>query len=91
MTHTIAVQAEAVEPGSPPARQIDAMERALEAEAGCAEIMGLLTAGRGAINGIMAEVVESYPHAYGRADRKTLPRLTRAAEELVRSVRSTIK
>jgi DNA-binding FrmR family transcriptional regulator len=40
--------------------QIDALERALEAEAGCVEVMKLLTAGRGAINGLMAEVVEDH-------------------------------
>ena len=37
--------------------QIEALERALEADAGCTEVMKLLTAGRGALNGLMAEVV----------------------------------
>ena len=38
--------------------QIEALERALSADVGCAEVMQLLTASRGAINSLMAEVVE---------------------------------
>jgi DNA-binding FrmR family transcriptional regulator len=40
--------------------QIDALERALDAEEGCSEVMRLLAAARGAINAIMAEVVEDH-------------------------------
>jgi DNA-binding FrmR family transcriptional regulator len=40
--------------------QIDALERALDADEGCNEVMRLLTAARGAINGLMAEVVEDH-------------------------------
>lgn len=40
--------------------QVEALERALDAEAGCIEVMRLLTASRGAINAIMAEVVEDH-------------------------------
>jgi DNA-binding FrmR family transcriptional regulator len=40
--------------------QVDALERALDADEGCSEVMRLLTAARGAINGIMAEVVEDH-------------------------------
>jgi DNA-binding FrmR family transcriptional regulator len=40
--------------------QVDALERALDAEEGCGEVMRLLAAARGAINAIMAEVVEDH-------------------------------
>ena len=40
--------------------QIDAIERALQSEAGCAQIMHLIAASRGAMNGLLAEVVEDY-------------------------------
>lgn len=40
--------------------QLDAVERALEAEAGCAEVMHLIAAARGAVNGLMGEVVEDH-------------------------------
>lgn len=40
--------------------QIEALDRAVEAGEGCSEVMRLLTAARGAINAIMAEVVEDH-------------------------------
>ena len=72
--------------------QIDAMERALDAEEGCSEVMRLLTAARGAINGIMAEVVEDHIHMHmideGRAPSR---REVQAAGELVDVLRSYIR
>jgi DNA-binding FrmR family transcriptional regulator len=40
--------------------QIEAVERALEAEKSCAEVMHLVAAARGAMNGFMAEIVEDH-------------------------------
>jgi DNA-binding FrmR family transcriptional regulator len=40
--------------------QIEALERALEDERGCSEVMQQIAAVRGAINGLMAEVVEDH-------------------------------
>ena len=40
--------------------QVDAIERALENEAGCAQVMHLIAGCRGAINGLLAEVVEDH-------------------------------
>jgi DNA-binding FrmR family transcriptional regulator len=40
--------------------QIDALERALESDDGCNEVMALLSAARGAINGVMTEVVADH-------------------------------
>ena len=56
--------------------QIDAIERALDAEAGCTEVMGLLTAARGAINGVMAEVVEDHiqMHMMGQSANPRAPK-----------------
>lgn len=71
--------------------QIDALERALEGDQGCSEVMRLLTAARGAINGIMAEVVEDHiqmhmtdPH------RKRSPAEKKAADELLGVLRTYI-
>ena len=38
--------------------QVEAVERALEQEIGCSDVLQLITSVRGAINGLMAEVVE---------------------------------
>ena len=72
--------------------QIEALERALDAEAGCTEIMSLLTAGRGAINGLMAEVVEDHilMHMVDPG-RKPSRSETEAASELLDVLRSYIK
>lgn len=40
--------------------QVDAIERALEGEQGCAEVMQLIAATRGAMNGLMAEIIEGH-------------------------------
>ncbi len=40
--------------------QVDAIERALEDEAGCERVMHVIAACRGAINGLLSEVVEAH-------------------------------
>ncbi len=40
--------------------QVEAIERALDGEAGCEKVMHLISAVRGAMNGLMAEVVEDH-------------------------------
>jgi len=40
--------------------QIEAVERALEGEKGCATVLHLIVAARGAMNGFMAEIVEDH-------------------------------
>ena len=40
--------------------QVDAIERALEDEAGCERVMHVIAACRGAINGLLSEVVEDH-------------------------------
>lgn len=74
------------------AGQIEALERAVESEAGFTEVVRLLAAGRGAINSIMAEVVEDHieAHLLG-SDRKPSRSETAAAEELLDVLRSYIK
>jgi DNA-binding FrmR family transcriptional regulator len=40
--------------------QVDGIERALEEEAGCEAVMHLIAGVRGAVSGLMAEVVEDH-------------------------------
>jgi FrmR/RcnR family transcriptional regulator, repressor of frmRAB operon len=44
--------------------QVEAIERALDGEAGCEKVMHLISAARGAMNGLMAEVVEDHVRAH---------------------------
>ncbi len=70
--------------------QIDAIERGLEAEDSCMDVMRLLTAARGAINGMMAEVVEDHIQEHMMAARRTREE-TQAADELIDVLRSYIR
>jgi FrmR/RcnR family transcriptional regulator, repressor of frmRAB operon len=40
--------------------QVEAIERALDDDAGCEKVMHLISATRGALSGLMAEVVEDH-------------------------------
>lgn len=72
--------------------QVDAIERALEAEGGCTDVMRLLTAARGAINGMMAEVVEDHIQMHMmEANRRPSVEEIEAADELVAVLRSYIR
>ena len=72
--------------------QIDAIERGLEAEDSCTQVMSLLTAARGAINGMMAEVVEDHIQIHMMAaNRKPSREETFAADELIDVLKSYIR
>lgn len=72
--------------------QVEALERALEADAGCVEVMRLLTAARGAINGIMAEVVEDHIQMHMLdPDRKISRAEMEATDELIDVLRTYIR
>lgn len=69
--------------------QVDAIERALDGEASCSDLLQRITAARGAINGLMAEVLEEHVREYllpaaGEAE----PRQADAAEELIEIIHS---
>jgi FrmR/RcnR family transcriptional regulator, repressor of frmRAB operon len=64
--------------------QIEAIERALESEAGCETVMHLIAGVRGATSGLMAEVLEEYVRTHlVDADRKRGALGTGAADQLV--------
>lgn len=69
--------------------QLDAVERALEEEAGCAAVLQQAKACRGALDGLIGEVVEDHirGHVMDPIASKNDPR-ARAAEELVEIVHS---
>ena len=72
--------------------QVDAIERTLGAEGSCTEVMRLLTAARGAMNGMMAEVVEDHIQMHMmEANRKPTRDEIEAADELVEVLRSYIR
>lgn len=72
--------------------QAEAIERALESENGCAEVLQLIAATRGAINGLMAEVIENHirEHVASPAIASDAAR-RKGADELVDVIRSYLK
>jgi len=72
--------------------QVEALERALDAEKGCAEILHQIAAVRGAINGLMTEVLEEHvrTHIADPAISSDAER-TRGAEELIGVLRTYLK
>lgn len=72
--------------------QVEAIERALEEEAGCSEILQLIAATRGAINGLMGEVIEDHvrEHVASPAIVDAAER-TRGADELIDVIRTYLK
>lgn len=72
--------------------QVEALERALEAERGCAEVLQQLAAVRGAVTGMMVEVMEEHieshlvnPATASRAKRR------QGADELMDVVRTYLR
>jgi DNA-binding FrmR family transcriptional regulator len=92
MAHTIADRQKLLNRVRRLRGQVDAVERALESDAGCTEVMRLLTAARGATNGIMAEVVEDHIHMHMIDENRKPTRVeAKAAHELVDVLRSYIR
>ena len=72
--------------------QVEAIERALESEAGCEQIMHLLAAARGAMAGLMAVVVEEHVRTH-LVDAESFPGAldVDAANQLLDVVRTYLK
>jgi FrmR/RcnR family transcriptional regulator, repressor of frmRAB operon len=72
--------------------QVDAIERALAKEAACEQVMHLIAGARGAMAGLMAEVLEDHVRSH-LVDPKKHPGAldTEAAEQLLDVVRTYLK
>lgn len=68
--------------------QVEAIERALEGDSECEDILQLVASCRGALNGLMAELIEGHVrfHVLDPA-QKTLPSQLEAADELIAVVK----
>ncbi|MFY9694849.1 MAG: metal/formaldehyde-sensitive transcriptional repressor [Xanthobacteraceae bacterium] len=70
--------------------QIEAVERALEDEQGCAAVLHLIVAARGAMSGLMSEVIEDHIRLHVVDPTKDAER-SRGAEELIDAVQAYLK
>ena len=72
--------------------QVDAIERAVIADEGCGDLMRLIAATRGAINGMMAEVVNGHIRTHMIDPNRTPSQAERdAAIELVDVLRTYVR
>jgi DNA-binding FrmR family transcriptional regulator len=72
--------------------QVDAIGRALAQEQDCSVILQTVAACRGAINGLMAEVVEGHMRSHlVDPDRRPTSKQARAAQELIDVVKTYLK
>jgi DNA-binding FrmR family transcriptional regulator len=72
--------------------QAEAVERALEAEIGCADVLMLVASMRGAINGLTAELMEDHiRHHVADPERDPDADRAKGAAELIEVVRTYLK
>ncbi len=92
MGHTIREKAKLVSRVRRIRGQVEALERALETEAGCAQTLQLIASVRGAINSLMAEIMEDHIrlHVVDPARERNADRAA-AADELIDVVRAYFK
>jgi DNA-binding FrmR family transcriptional regulator len=72
--------------------QVEAVERALESEIGCADVLQLVASIRGAVNGLTVELLEDHIrlHVVDPAHEPD-PNRAKGAEELIDVVRTYLK
>jgi DNA-binding FrmR family transcriptional regulator len=72
--------------------QVEAIEKSLVDEKGCYEVLQTVTAARGALNGLVVEMIEDHVRFHVLDPEEKLPsKRSRAAEELIDVVRSYVK
>ncbi len=72
--------------------QVEALERAVDEERDCSSVLQLIAAARGAISGLMAEVVEGHiRHHVLDPDTKPASEQADAAEELIDVLKTYLK
>ena len=92
MAHTIREKAKLIARVRRIRGQVEALERALEGETGCADVLQLIASVRGATNGLMAEVMEDHIRMHVvDPDRDANPDRARGAEELIEVMRTYLK
>jgi DNA-binding FrmR family transcriptional regulator len=69
--------------------QVEAVERALAEEQGCAAVLHLIVAARGGLNSLMTEVIEDHIRLHMAGTTKA--ERVRGAEELIEAVQAYLK
>ena len=89
MSHTIANKAKLLNRVRRIRGQLEAVERALDTEAGCGVVLQRIAAARGAMNALMSEVLED--HVRTRVLSTKARANVAAADELIEVVRTYLR
>jgi DNA-binding FrmR family transcriptional regulator len=91
MSHTIRQKAKLSKRVARIRGQVDAIARGLEDELECGEVLRRIASARGAMNSLMAEVMEDHIRAHAFRAAKPKSDEAQAADDLVDVVRSYLK
>jgi DNA-binding FrmR family transcriptional regulator len=91
MAHTVRGKKKLLARVSRIAGQVQALKRTLEAEQECGEVLRLIAACRGAMNSLMAEVLEGHLRDHAFAAIKPGSKDEEAAQGVIDVVRSYLK
>jgi DNA-binding FrmR family transcriptional regulator len=91
MSHTIKDKEKLVLRAKRIQGQVEALARALAEERDCSEVLQLMSAARGAMNSLMAELLEGHIRNHVLNGKKSNAGQTSAAEEVIEMVRSYLK
>jgi DNA-binding FrmR family transcriptional regulator len=91
MSHTIRGKAKLLNRARRIRGQVEALERALEGERECGEVLRLIAAARGAMDSLMAEVLEGHIREHASTDHGSPTAALAAADDLIEIVRAYLK
>jgi DNA-binding FrmR family transcriptional regulator len=91
MSHTVREKAKLLRRVRRIRGQVDALERALEAEKGCSEVLQQIAAARGAMNGLMTEVIEDHIRTHIASPETSDAQRDQGADELIDVISAYLK
>jgi FrmR/RcnR family transcriptional regulator, repressor of frmRAB operon len=91
MSHTIKGKVKLLNRARRIRGQVEALERALEGERECGEVLRLIAASRGAMDSLMAEVLEDHIRHHAFQGAAVDSEEANAADDLVDVIRSYLK
>ena len=92
MSHTIKDKKELILRAKRIQGQVEALVRALDEERDCSDILRLMSAARGAMNSLMAELLEGHIRSHVlNGKHKPTSEQTSAADEVIAMVKSYLK
>jgi DNA-binding FrmR family transcriptional regulator len=91
MTHTVREKTKLLARVRRIRGQIDAVQRAIETDIGCPDVLQLIASVRGAVNGLMSEVLENHIRRHVADPALERDRRTEGADELIDVVRTYLK